>query len=290
MVWVGRDDINDFTEMELATQRVIDAAITLFDGPATREHLTLILRDTNPGNRFRASTESNSIEFNFKEGISFERLWHDHREGFLRLLAHEIMHTWDRREVRQASEFLSVREWGPNTCWLREGFTEYFANLNLYEAGLYDHDEFINNIQALSTAAHRVNELGKISLIEACMPFWNDFSAMQYVYTEGASLAFSLDLELRRATNGERSMPLFMRKFMEDFRYQEKTVEAFVEAWQAYAPAALADLSGMLEMRRATDLSGPLRLMDAELITDQVHAPGRWSVPETASFRRYFGE
>ena len=290
MVWVGKDDINRFRDMELATQRVIDAAITLFDGPTTRDHLTLILRDTNPGNRFRASTESNSIEFNFKQGITFERLWQDHRDGFLRLLAHEIMHTWDRREVRRASEFLSVREWGGNTCWLREGFTEYFANLNLYHAGLYDRDEFVNTIQALSTAAHQVNELGKISLIEACMPFWNDVSAMQYVYTEGASLAFMLDMELRRATNGEKSLPLFMREFLENYRYQEKTVEAFVEAWQVYAPASLSDLNGMLEMRSATDLSAPLRMMDVELITGQGEYPERWSVPETASFGRYFSD
>ena len=246
MVWLGRDDINRFTDMELATQRVIDAAISLFDGPATREHLTLILRDTNAGNRFRASTESNSIEFNFKKGISFEHLWRNHRNGFLRLLAHEIMHTWDRREVKTASEYLSVREWGPDTCWLREGFTEYFANLTLYEAGIYNRDKFVKAMRELSDAAHHIHKSAKFTLLEACSPFFADNTSMRYVYTEGASLAFWLDLETRRATGGEKSLPLFMRDFMESYRYQEKTVEAFLSEWKAYAPAHLAEFKTKL--------------------------------------------
>ena len=288
VVWLGEDDIQRYTEAENAMQRVIGAAQSFIGSPVGGESLTLILRGSNAGNRFRASTESNSIEFNFKKGITFERLWRDHRDGFLRLLAHEIMHTWDRREVKRASEYLNVREWGPDTCWLREGFTEYFANLNLYRAGVHDRDRFVNTMQALSTTAHDIARETPRSLLEACGPFWNDRSSMQFVYTEGASLAFVMDMELRRATGGEKSLPALMRRFMEEYRYREKTVEAFGMLWVSYAPEELHAMAGLPASRQAVNLGRRLEALGVVRKPGSGARPARWDAPGTSAFSRYF--
>ena len=142
VIWLVLTILTPIPQAKRAINKVVEAALSIFGYEASRESITLILRDTNLLNQFRASTEANSIEFNFKEGTTFDQLWGTYREGFLRLLAHEIMHTWDRRKNDQATAYMHVPEWGPDTCWIREGFTEYFAMLNLFNAEIYDRTQF----------------------------------------------------------------------------------------------------------------------------------------------------
>lgn len=286
-VWLGEGDINAYPEAAMAIRKVVEAGMDFFGEDSSKEGITLILRDSNAQNRFRASTEANSIEFNFKKGMSFDRIWKNYRDGFLRLLAHEIMHTWDRREVQEATAYLHVREWGPNTCWLREGFTEYFAMLNLYKAGMRDLPTFVNTMQAIAESGKKNNPQGSYSLTNACGLFFENDEALNFIYSGGAALAFQLDLELRNATNGEKTLPALMRGYMSEYRYKEKTIASFVEAWNGYAPAALHNLDARLQSGSSTDLSAQLNTMGLEL------KPARqgvryWFVPHQSVFKKHF--
>ena len=287
-IWLGKDDINNFPQAQRAITKVVEAALMIFGQEASREPVTLILRDSNSFNQFRASTEANSIEFNFKKGTTFDQLWNTYREGFLRLLAHEIMHTWDRRKIEQASAYLHVPEWGPNTCWLREGFTEYFAMLNLYNADIYNRDQFLSAMHTLKTTASKINSGQDFDLFSSCASFYQNSEALQYVYTEGAVLAFMLDLSLREATNGVKSLPLFMRAFMTQYRYEEKTVEAFMKEWKAYAPRTLINIGQLLNKKNATDLREPLARMGISLASSSSVNNPRWEVTSNAPFKWYF--
>ena len=287
-IWLGKDNINNFPQAQRAITKVVEAALMIFGEEASREGVTLILRDSNSFNQFRASTESNSIEFNFKKGITFDQLWNTYREGFLRLLAHEIMHTWDRRKIDQASSYLHVPEWGPNTCWLREGFTEYFAMLNLYNADIYDRDQFLSAMHSLKMTANKLNLNQSLDLSSSCIDFFRRDFALQYVYTEGAVLAFMLDLSLREATNGVKSLPLFMRAFMTQYRYEEKTVEAFMREWKAYAPRSLHDIDSLVKKKSPTDLREPLAKMGISLAGNSSPHYPQWDVSSNAPFKWYF--
>jgi|GEM_PF-2115113 len=287
-IWLGEDDINEFPQAKRAIAKVVEAALMIFGYEASREAVTLILRDSNSFNQFRASTEANSIEFNFKKGTTFNQLWNTYREGFLRLLAHEIMHTWDRREIEHASAYLHVPEWGPNTCWLREGFTEYFAMLNLYNADIYDRTQFLSAMHAIKNAADKINADHSLDLSSSCASFYHNGKALQYVYTEGAALAFMLDLSLRESTNGVKTLPLFMRAFMTKYRYEEKTEEAFMREWKAYAPRHLKDIKTQLERKHTTDLKEPLARMGITWVANSpTHSP-RWEIKSDAPFEWYF--
>lgn len=287
-VWLGKDDINNYPQAKRAIARVVEAALMIFGYEASREVVTLILRDTNSYNQFRASTEANSIEFNFKKGITFDQLWNTYREGFLRLLAHEIMHTWDRREIKHASSYLHIPEWGPDTCWLREGFTEYFAMLNLYNADIYDQTQFLNAMHSIQYAANRLNPDRSMDLASSCASFYQNNQALQYVYTEGASLAFMLDLSLREATNGVKSLPLFMRAFMTKYRYEEKTVEAFIKEWNGYAPGQMKNITSYLKKKQPTDFNEPLARMGITLTAGSSPENPRWTIKANAPFDWYF--
>ncbi len=269
---------------------MVEAALSLFGEEATanKGSLTLIFRDSNARNQFRASTESNSIEFNFKKGVTFDQIWRLNRQGFLRILAHELMHTWDRREIDKASAYVNVREWGPDTCWIREGFTEYFAMLNLYNADIFDRNEFINTMQALSDRARQVHTNQPLSLSNSCRSFMEDRESMHYAYTEGASLAFKMDLELRRVTNGVKSLPDFMRRFMEAYRYKEKTIEAFMAEWAAYAPDALDRMAAAATASNPTAFDASLRDLGVMDRSGNARTDGRWESPAGSAFILYF--
>ena len=287
-IWLGSDNIGQYPQAQRAIVKVVEAALLIFGQEVSKESITLILRDSNRSNQFRASTEANSIEFNFKKGMTFEKLWQDHRESFLRLLAHEIMHTWDRREIKHASSYLHVREWGENTCWIREGFTEYFAMLNLFNAGIYDRTEFLDSMNMIYQTAAHVNAAGALSLDTSCKLFFQDQQALNYVYTEGAVLAFMLDLELREATSGVKSLPLFMRSFMSSYRYKEKTADAFIEEWKTYAPVSLRNIKSHLSRRSPTEFHLALQKMGIRMEQGSTPYSPSWEVSPNASFKWYF--
>ncbi len=287
-VWLGEDDINDYPAAASSIRRVVEAGLEFFGEDASKEGITLILSDSNAQNRFRASTEANSIEFNFKRGMTFDRVWSNYQDGFLRLLAHEIMHTWDRREVEEASAYLHIREWGPNTCWLREGFTEYFAMLNLYNAGMRDLSTFVNTMQAIAEASYSSNNNGRYTLTNACASFFEDDEALNFIYTGGATLAFKLDLKLRKASGGVKNLPEMMRLYMNAYRYKEKTVESFVKMWEIYAPANLHDVAASLMQPGTIDLEPELQELGLGKTPSSNAKVFYWLVPDNSSFKQFF--
>ena len=288
MVWLGKDDIRDYPEAMAQTAQVIHAAIDFFGGSSTNDRLTLFLRDTNAQNLYRASTESSTIEFNFKRGIAFGALWQQFRNQYLELLAHEFFHTWEVRDESKAQAYLHIAEWGENTCWIREGFTEYFSSLVLLEAGFLTQTDFLNTMQQKADLAARVNNGNRLDLASSCANMFNEEQALQYVYFEGASTAFALDLELRTLTNGVKTLPEFMQGFLSRYQYEEKSVDALINAWKEYAPSRSSDIRRLIDRKQATNLAPALTALG--VLPRQNARTGRayWEVPAQSNFAWYF--
>ena len=198
------------------------------------------------------------------------------------------MHTWDRREVKEASAHLHIREWGEQTCWLREGFTEYFAMLNLYRAGVKDLPTFVNTMQAISEAAAKNNRASQFSLTNACSVFFQDEDALGFVYAGGATLAFMLDLRLRAATGGAKSLPAFMQAYMSNHRYKEKSNVSFLEAWRGYAPPELHVVGDLLALKGVLDLESLLSAQGLEKQPAQHANLFYWAVPPESVVSQFF--
>jgi predicted metalloprotease with PDZ domain len=160
--------------------------------------------------------------------------------------------------------------------------------LNLYQAGVFDRDEFVNTMQTLSDAARRVHASQPSSLMNSCRSFLEDEGSMHYAYTEGASLAFKMDLDLRRLTNGLKSLPDFMRRYMESYRYREKSVEAFQAEWKAYAPEALYPMAALAERPNPTVFDTSLRDLGVLDGGERAGAGRRWEAPSDSAFMLYF--
>lgn len=139
--------------------------------------------------------------------------------------AHEFIHTWNMMYIRPA-EYVGVtyRPIQPvPTLWFSEGLTLMYADLLLRRAGLPTRDSTrVSHLEGLITRYHaqpgnsrfapeRVSRVAYNSRPDAL----GDYDASTHL--QGELLGTMLDLIVRDATNGSRSMDDVMRLMLERF-------------------------------------------------------------------------
>lgn len=141
------------------------------------------------------------------------------RPALLHVIAHELFHAWnaERIHVEGLDRPEQTRPFTTGTIWLNEGATEYVAGLLLVEAGLQTREQFFRTLARNYGAIQGMREmLTQNSWLDVSRSFTNA-SMMNFLeivfthYQEGSVVLFALDLEMRRATNGERGVPDLMR-------------------------------------------------------------------------------
>jgi predicted metalloprotease with PDZ domain len=140
---------------------------------------------------------------------------------WLSLVSHEHFHAWNVKRLRPAElgPFDYENENYTANLWVAEGFTDYFADLQLARAGLIDRKEYLDALsQAIDalqgTPGRLVTPLDVASYdawIQQYRPDENSRNAAVSYYTKGSVVAFLLDARLRRATVGARSLDDVMR-------------------------------------------------------------------------------
>ena len=147
-------------------------------------------------------------------------------------IAHEIFHQWNGWRLRGA-------DYG-STQWFHEGFTEYAANVSLVAAGLTTPEEFLAKL-----AEHVQNRERLATSLEN-----TGGRKGPPLYSAGALVAFTWDVQIRHATQGERNLWDFMRALWErtgrgQWPYEWKDQEAALAAtadldWEAFHRAHIA--------------------------------------------------
>jgi predicted metalloprotease with PDZ domain len=139
-------------------------------------------------------------------------------------IAHEYFHTWNLMGMRPAE--YSDLNYGPQeqstSLWWSEGLTMFYADLLLRRAGLPAYEP--TRIAHLEALLHRYySEVGnwkfspeKVSLSSESLPGpLGDYDAS--VHLQGELIGVLLDLIVRDATNGKRSMDDVMRGMFDRF-------------------------------------------------------------------------
>lgn len=163
----------------------------------------------------------------------------EHREGFvfllprwsfsdpksydrcLVLLAHEFFHAWNVRRIRPAGllPYDLAGEKYTRLLWLFEGATDYYAHLLVNRAGLRDGKWLLDQMAAKMKALAGNPGRSLLPLDESSVTTWVKFyrpdensgnSGVSY-YLKGLLAALALDLRLRAATGGRRSLDHAMR-------------------------------------------------------------------------------
>jgi predicted metalloprotease with PDZ domain len=172
-------------------------------------------------------------------------------EDFLALVAHEFFHVWNAKRIRPEvlGPFDYTRENYTRDLWVVEGLTTYYTDLLLLRAGRIGEARYLERLgeqiarfQALPGRHHQ-------TLAESSFDTWIRFyrpdehtpNAQISYYQKGALVGLLLDLEIRRASGGARSLDDLMRLLWE--RYGARDV-GYPESGPGRVEALAAEVAG----------------------------------------------
>jgi len=147
--------------------------------------------------------------------------------GWLELASHEYFHAWNVKRLRPAElgPFDYENENITRSLWIAEGFTDYYADLQVLRAGLQTRDEYLEDmsstIELLQTTPGRLVQSAEMASFDAWIKYYrpdeNSNNTSVSYYTKGTVIAFLLDARIRKATNGAKSLDDVMRLAYEKF-------------------------------------------------------------------------
>lgn len=133
-----------------------------------------------------------------------------HIQQVYHVLAHEYFHTWN------GIKFHLDDPEGSN-YWFSEGFTEYFTRRMLRNAGLWDDQAVLSDINR-SLAEHDGNPRRNAPNEELKQQFWTNADISRLPYRRGDLLALAIDEEIRRVSSGRRSLDDVFREMIKAHR------------------------------------------------------------------------
>jgi predicted metalloprotease with PDZ domain len=170
-------------------------------------------------------------------------------EGFdhtLAITSHELFHAWNVKRMLPA-RFAPYDYWSETPTrllWAMEGLTSYYGELTLVRAGLWTVERYLRHlgteIQTLESLPARLH----LSLAQASFDGWLSDPAQMHdhanawvsFYNKGEIVSALLDLTIRRASDGQRSLDDVVRLL-----WQERTTALDEDAIER-AVALVADV------------------------------------------------
>ena len=139
-------------------------------------------------------------------------------------IAHEFFHTWNLMRIRPVEQGEVTYKTPPPSrgLWWSEGVTLFYADLLMRRAGLHTYDSTRKiHLERLlmryfGTSGNMLISPEKVSLAADGPPgMLGDYTASTHL--QGELIGTMLDLIIRDATNGKRSIDDVMRKMFERF-------------------------------------------------------------------------
>jgi len=137
-------------------------------------------------------------------------------QRFLELLAHEVFHAFNVKGVHPAvfGKLDYAKENYTTLLWAFEGITSYYDRLLLHRAGHLDENEYLGlvakDIKVLESRPGRQKQTLQQASWDAWIKFYqsdeNDQNVSISYYRKGSLVGLALDLAIRSATNGQKSL------------------------------------------------------------------------------------
>jgi predicted metalloprotease with PDZ domain len=208
--------------------RACTAQIDLFGAPPPFERYlfqVMVVGDGYGGLEHRASTSLLCSRDDLPQVGQAKTT--DKYRTLLGLASHEYFHAWNVKRIKPAA-FLPYdlsREGYTRQLWAFEGITSYYDDLALVRCGLVTRDEYLQMLGETVTRVLRGAGRLKQSVGESSFDTWIKFyrpdentpNAVVSYYTKGSLVALALDLTLREATGGMRSLDDLMRRLWQEY-------------------------------------------------------------------------
>lgn len=216
-IWGERAPGGAFDEARLVADlgAIVDDHVARF-GEAPFPHYTFLLMlapDAYGGLEHRAS----SVNLYHPQFASSRK----HYEGLLELLSHELFHAWNGKRIapRPLLDFDYSREAYTPCLWLMEGVTSHYDRHALRASGRISAKSYLEKVlddwtRLIATPGRRRQSLEASSFdawIKLYKPDESNLNTTVSYYLKGGLVMFGLDLQIRRRTEGARSLDDVMR-------------------------------------------------------------------------------
>jgi predicted metalloprotease with PDZ domain len=148
-------------------------------------------------------------------------------QSFLGLVAHEFFHLWNVKRIRPDAlgPFDYTKENYTKVLWVAEGITDYYSQIALRRAGLVSVRSYLNsqarNFQVLQETPGRLVQTAEESSFDSWIKYYrqdeNSNNSQVSYYEKGAILGLLLDLEIRKRSNGAKSLDDVMRYLFNEY-------------------------------------------------------------------------
>ena len=147
--------------------------------------------------------------------------------NFLSLVAHEFFHLWNVKRIRPDAlgPFDYTQENYTKNLWVAEGITDYYADVALRRSGLISEEDFLDAaaraFQGLQNTPGRLVQSAEEASFDAWIKYYrqdeNSINSQVSYYDKGAILGLLLDLEIRKRSEGRKSLDDVMRYLYTEF-------------------------------------------------------------------------
>jgi predicted metalloprotease with PDZ domain len=216
-IWGDRAPGGVFDEQRLVTDlgAIVDDHVARL-GAAPFAHYTFLLmlaHDSYGGLEHRAS----SVNL-FHPYFAASR---KHYEGLLELLSHEVFHAWNGKCIapRPLLDIDYTREAYTRCLWLMEGLTSHYDRFALRSSNRMTTKSFLEKVlddwaRLMATPGRKRQSLEASSFDAWIKLYKSDESNLNTTvsyYLKGGLVMFALDLQIRRRTEGARSLDDVLR-------------------------------------------------------------------------------
>ena len=200
--------------------------------------------------------------------------------GLLSLVAHEFFHLWNVKRLRPDAlgPFDYTKENYTKVLWVAEGITDYYADVALRRANLITEQEFLSatakSFQNLQNTPGRFEQTVEESSYDSWIKFYrqdeNSVNSQVSYYDKGAILALLLDLEIRKRSNGTKSLDDVMRYLLAEYFKKDRNYgpEDFQKTCELMAGSSLEEFfAKYVRSRDALDYNAALNVAGLQLET-----------------------
>lgn len=225
--------------------KIIEQAFKIFGELPYKDYTFIVNLRGGGGLEHLNSTALQFNRFGFKPDSRYK--------SFLGLAAHEYFHAFNVKRIRPDAlgPFDYENENYTRMLWVAEGGTEYYSNLLLVRAGLITPKEFLDaradGIEALQARPGRLEQSLEDSSFDAWIKYYrpdeNAINNQISYYDKGEIVNMMLDITIREASGGARSLDDVMRSLYNDHYKQGKnyTPADFQKIAEAAAGRSLDD-------------------------------------------------
>ncbi|MDQ3089122.1 MAG: PDZ domain-containing protein [Acidobacteriota bacterium] len=206
------------------TAKIIEQSKAIFGDLPYKDYLFIVNLRGGGGLEHLNSTALQWQKFGFKPESRYT--------AFLNLVAHEFFHVWNVKRIRPdvLGPFDYENENYTRLLWVAEGATAYYESVLLRRADLISDKEMLDGkarlIEQLQARPGRFETSLESASLDAWIKYYrqdeNSVNNQISYYDKGEVVNFLLDVEIRSASGGAKSLDDVMRFLYDEFSKKNK--------------------------------------------------------------------